>query len=196
MGEIRSAKEIALEKIGEIDEITPQDRLRWKLVPEGERLAQQFLTQDFDLESVLENRSDQELEYLKKGAIPILISAIGLPKTEDSALKNNKVLGALMLLKEDKESVADLMGQLQQLFDHYTQIGEPQKQQAYQSFKSKFEQRIRQTMREQQGVDYAGQINVEQYPQFQEEWRRNLIQFDHQYLSSIDRIKQELAALA
>lgn len=192
MGDIRSAREIALDKIKDIEEVTPEDRMRWKLIPEGEKLAQQYLNQKLDLEATLKERTSMETEYLKRGIIPLLISAIDLPKSEESASRNTKVMGGLMLLKNDKESVAGLIGQLQQIFDHYTQVGEQQKQQAYQSFKSKFEQRLRQTMREQQGVDYTGQMNVEQYPQFQDEWRRNLIQFDRQYINSIERIKQEL----
>ena len=192
MGDIRSAREIAMDKIKEIEEVTPEDRMRWKLIPEGEKLAQQYLNQKLDLEATLKERTSMEAEYLKRGIIPLLISAIDLPKSEESVSRNTKVLGGLMLLKNDKESVAGLIGQLQQIFDHYTQVGEQQKQQAYQSFKSKFEQRLRQTMREQQGVDYTGQMNVEQYPQFQDEWRRNLIQFDRQYINSMERIKQEL----
>lgn len=193
---IRSAKEIALEKIKEIDEITPEDRMRWKYVPAGEKLAQKYLAEDISLEDELASYSPDEAVFVKQGIEPILLAALDVPRNEEVAAKTQKVMGGLMTIKEDKETTAGLLGQLQQMFEHYTGVGEQQKQQAYQSFKQKFEQRLRQTMREQQGVDYPGEINVEQYPQFKDEWRRNLAQFDRQYLHSIDLIKKELAGVA
>ncbi|MDV2989291.1 MAG: DUF6657 family protein [Dehalogenimonas sp.] len=193
---MRSAKDIALDKVKEIEEITPEDRLRWKYVPLGEKLAHKYLAEDLDLEEELAAYQPEEAAFVKLGLTPVLLAALDVPRDEAAAEKSHKIMGALMLIKNDQETVAGLLGQLQQIFEHYTGPGEQQKQQAFQQFKTRFEQRIRQTMREQQGVDYPGQINVEQYPQFKEEWRRNLTQFDRQYLNSIDQLKKELAAVA
>ena len=192
MREIRSAKEIALDKINKIEEITAEDRLRWKFVPLGEKLAQRYLAEEVDLETELASYNSEELRHIKPAMVPILVAALDIPRTESIAQQNQKISAAVMTLKDDQEAVADLLGQLQQLYDHYTSVGEQQKQQAYQGYKANFENRIRQTVKEQQGVEYSGQINVEQYPQFQEEWRRVSSQYDRQYLNSMDHIKKQL----
>lgn len=196
MSEIRSAREIALEKVNEIEDITEEDRLRWKLVPIGEKLAQRYLTEDLDLEQEIASYNPGELLYIKQGMIPIIIAGLDLPRTEVIKDNNQKISTAVMILKDDKEAVAELLGKLQQLFDHYKKVGDQQKQQAYQAFKTNFENRIRQTVKEQQGIEYSGNMNVEQYPQFQEEWKRVSSQYDRQYMNSIDRIRKELLETA
>ncbi|MFC1930749.1 hypothetical protein ACFLXJ_00875 [Chloroflexota bacterium] len=47
--EIKSALEIALEKIEELGELTEEERLQWKYVPEGEKLAARYLKQNLNL---------------------------------------------------------------------------------------------------------------------------------------------------
>ena len=39
MADIKSAYEIAMEKINKIESATPEERLKWKFIPKGEELA-------------------------------------------------------------------------------------------------------------------------------------------------------------
>jgi len=192
MSEIRSAKEIALERLKDIGDITEDDRLRWKFVPAGEKLAQRYIAEHFDLETELASYDEKQLPFVIKGMTQILLTNIDLPRNETIEKRNDKVLDALMAVKEDKESAADALGQLQRVFDHYLKMGEGQRAQAKQALKAKFEQGLRQALRAQ-GKDIAGQINIEQYPQFQEEWRRTQTQLELQYVKSIDEIKKYLS---
>ena len=43
MGDIKSAREIAMEKVEKLEEATDEERLRWKYIPEGERLGARYL---------------------------------------------------------------------------------------------------------------------------------------------------------
>jgi len=43
MDEIKSAREIATEKVDKLGEVTDEERLRWKYTPEGEKLAARYL---------------------------------------------------------------------------------------------------------------------------------------------------------
>ncbi len=43
MGDIKSAREIAMEKIDKLGEPTEQERMEWKYLPEGEKLAARYL---------------------------------------------------------------------------------------------------------------------------------------------------------
>jgi hypothetical protein len=46
MDDIKSAREIAMEKVEKLSEATDEERLEWKYVPEGEKLAAKYLKQD------------------------------------------------------------------------------------------------------------------------------------------------------
>ena len=189
MGEIRSAKEIIAERLKNIGEITEEDRLRWKFVPAGEKLGQRYLTERVDLEAELGAFDEKQLPFVKTGITQAFLINIDLPRNETIDKRNAKVMDALMEIKEDKESTAGALGELQRIFDHYLQKSENQQAQAKQALKNKFEQSLRQALRAQ-GKDFQGQMNVEQYPQFQEEWRRTLTQLELQYVKSIDELKK------
>ena len=50
-GEIKSAFEIAMEKVNRMSEPTVEERLQWKYVPEGEMLGGRFLKEKVNLVS-------------------------------------------------------------------------------------------------------------------------------------------------
>ena len=194
MGEIRSAKEIAAERLKDIGEITQEDKLRWKFTPIGETLGQRYITEHLDFDKEWAKFNDKQLPYVKKGITQSLLINLDLPRNETVEKRNDKVMDALMQIKEDKESAAGALGQLQRIFDHYVQQGEGQRAQAKQALKNKFEQSLRQAFKAQ-GKEYSSQMNVEQLPQFEEEWRRTQTQLELQYVKSLDEIKKYLAQI-
>jgi hypothetical protein len=194
MGEIRSAKEIIAERLKDIGEITDEDRLRWKFVPSGEKLGQRYLTERIDIEKELSTFDERQLPYVKQGITQSLLINFDLPRNETIKNRNRKVMEGLMQIKEDKESTAGALGQLQRVFDHYVQQGEGQRAQAKQALRAKFEQSLKQAFKTQ-GKEYPGQMNVEQLPQFEEEWRRTAAQMEQQYLRSIDELKKYLSQI-
>jgi hypothetical protein len=194
MGEIRSAKEIAAERLKDIGEITEEDRLRWKFVPAGEKLGQRYMTERVDIENELAKFDEKQLPFVKQGMTQSLLINFDLPRNESVEKRNRKVMEGLMQLKEDKESTIAALGQLQRVFDHYIQQGEGQRAQAKQALKAKFEQSLRQAFKAQ-GKEYSGQMNVEQLPQFEEEWRRTSAQMEQQYVRSIDELKKYLSQI-
>lgn len=194
MGEIRSAKEIITERLKDIGEITEEDRLRWKYIPIGEKLGQRYINERVDLEAELAEFDNKQLPFVKRGITQSLLTNIDLPRNETIEKRNDKVMEALMHVKEDKEAAAGTLGQLQRVFDQYVQKGEEQRAQAKQALKNKFEQSLRQALRAQ-GKEFDGQMDVEQYPQFNEEWRRAQTQLELQYVKSIDEIKKYLTQI-
>ncbi|APV44091.1 hypothetical protein Dform_00736 [Dehalogenimonas formicexedens] len=194
MGEIRSAKEIAAERLKDIGEITEEDRLRWKFVPAGEKLGQRYMSERLDIEGELATFDDKQLPFVKQGMTQSLLIYLDLPRNETIETRNYKVMEGLMQIKEDKQSAATALGQLQRVFEHYAQQGEAQRAQAKQTLKNKFEQSLKQALRAQ-GKAYPDQVNVEQFPQFEEEWRRTLAQMEQQYVKSLDEIKKHLAQI-
>jgi len=76
MGEIRSAREIAMEKVEKLEEATDEERLKWKYVPEGEKLAARYLKEDCNLVAELSNYEEKATKYVVEGAAEILIRDI------------------------------------------------------------------------------------------------------------------------
>ena len=146
MGDIKSAREIAMEKIGKLGEVTDDERLTWKYVPEGERLAVRYLKQDCNLVVELSQYEETARRYIVEGAGDILIRNINLPK-DDLAKRNNRwVMDGLKNLKNAKVAVENVYSKMRRIFNHYTEQGEQQRKQAYESLKAEFEAKMQQAV--------------------------------------------------
>jgi hypothetical protein len=196
MGDIKSAAEIAREKVEKLEGPTDEERLRWKYVPEGEKLAAKYLKQNINLVAELANYDKKVLGYVKEGASEIMVRNINLPRNDLARKTNKKAMEGLKTIKKDKVAVENTFSRIRNLFKHYAEQGEQQRKQAYASLKADFEARLRQAMQQQLSPLMGMKIDVEREPQFQEEWRRLQIQLDSQYLKLLDEYKQELLASA
>jgi hypothetical protein len=194
--EIKSAREIAMEKIAEIGEASQEERLKWRYVPEGEKLAARYAEEDFNLLAKLGKYEGNIAQYVREGATGILVRNISIPK-DDIAKKNNKrALEGLKILKNDKVGVENVFTKMRRVFSHYAEQGEQQKQQAYESLKVEFMAKLQQAFQQQTGLSTGMKIDVEKQPQFQEEWRRVQAQMDTQYIAHLNEYKQELLSLS
>ena len=196
MGDIKSAIEIAMEKAEGLGRATDEERLKWEYVPEGERLAARYLKQDCNLVAELSQYEEKIKKYVIQGVADILIRNINLPKNNLAKRTNKKAMDGLKIVKSDKASVENVYSKIRRIFEHYVGQGEQQKKQAYESLKAEFEARIKQAIQQQLGSFMGIRIDVERQPQFQEEWRKLLIQLDSQYVMLLDEYKQELSAIS
>jgi heme oxygenase len=196
MADIKSAAEIAREKVEKLEGPTDEERLRWKYVPEGEKLAANYLKQNINLVAELGNYDKKVLAYVKEGASEILVRNINLPRNDLAKKTNKKAMEGLKTIKKDKVAVENIFSSIRNIFKHYADQGEQQRKQAYASLKADFEVRVRQAMQQQLSPLMGMKIDVEREPQFQEEWRRLQIQLDGQYLKLLDEYKQELLSIA
>jgi len=191
MGEIRSAREIALEKAEKLGKATKEELDRAKYIPEGEKLANNYLRNETNLMAELTKYPDGVRKYLVTGAQDVLVRNLDLPKGDFIKKRNKMVLAGLKVLKQDKASLENVFSKIRRLFEHYEGQGEQQRRQAYEMFKRDFEAKVRQVM-QQQGMVGAGRLDVERHPQFQDEWRQNVRQLDSQYLKLLEENRQEI----
>jgi len=194
-GEIKSALEIAMEKAEKLGKVTEEERLKWKYVPEGEKLAARYLKQDLNLVVELGQYEENAKKHVIEGAKDILIRNINLPRNNLAGKNNKRALDGLKILKSDKVGVENVYSRIRRLFDHYSEQGEQQKKQAYESLKAEFETRMQQAVKQQLGSFAGIKIDVERQPQFQEEWHKLQAQLDLQYIKLLDEYKQELSAI-
>jgi hypothetical protein len=195
MDDIKSALEIAREKVEKLGEATEEERLRWKYAPEGEKLAARYLKQSLNLVAELANYEEKVLRYIKEGASEILIRNISLPKNDLTRRSNKKAMDGLKTVKSDKVGVENIYSRMRNIFNHYMEQGEQQRKQAYARLKAEFEAKVQQAIQQQLGPVVGIKIDVERQPQFQEEWRRLQNQLDSQYIKLLDEYKQELLAI-
>jgi len=196
MDEIKSAAEIAMEKMEKLGRATDEERLEWKYVPEGKKLAGKHIKQGINLVAELSQYEDNIKRYIIQGVAEVLISNINLPDN-DSAKRNRRAMEGLKVVKSDKVGVENVYSKIRRIFDHYVGEGAQQREQAYQSLKAEFEAKMKQALQQQQLGTFAGmKLDVERQPQFQEEWRGAQVQLDSQYLKLLDEYKQELSAIS
>lgn len=193
---IKSAREIAMEKVAEMGEVTEEERLRWKYVPEGEKLAASYMNKDLNLAAELGKYDKAAIGYIKAGASDILLRSIDLPASDLARKNNKKAMEGIKTLKNDKVGVENIFSKIRNVFNHYTEQGEQQRRQAYEQLKAEFGAKVQEALKQQLGTAAGVKIDIENQPQFQEEWRRLGLQFDAQYISLLNEYKQELAAIA
>ena len=64
MSNIKSAFEIAMEKAEKLGEATDEERLKWKYVPEGEKLAARYIKLDCNLVDELGQYEENIRRYI------------------------------------------------------------------------------------------------------------------------------------
>ena len=195
MGEIKSAAEIAREKIAKLGEVTEEERLRWKYLPEGEKLAGRYLNSDLNLSTEID-KFDSIARPLVVGSVTdILLRNIGLPRNEASLKTNKRAMEGIKGIKTDKVAVENVFSKIRHILDHFGEQGEQQKKEAYESLKQEFGEKLQEAIRQRTGVNGRMNIDIEKQPQFLEEWQRLQARLEAQYLSLLDEYKQELKVI-
>ncbi len=195
MSDIRSAREIAQEKVSQMGEATEEERLKWKYHPQGAELATRYLKDEGNPLTELDDYAEDVRKYLTDGAFEILIRNIDLPRNDSARTTNRRAMDGIKILKSDKVNVENTYSRIRNVFGHYTEQGEQQRKQAYESLKVDLEGKIQQQIQQQLGSFSGMKLDVEKQPQFQAEWRRLLTQLDSQYLNLLSEYKRELSAL-
>ncbi len=193
--EIKTAAEIAREKLKDIGEPTQEERLMWKYLPEGEKLAARYLKDEANIVAELGKYDKNVRKYVVQGTSEILARNINLPRDEKTEKTTKRAMEGLKNIKTDKVKVENIHSALRRLFSHYTEQGAQQKKQAYLALKQDFEAKVQQAVKQQYGTTAGIRIDVESQPQFQEEWRKMQGRLDSQYYKLIDEYKHELLAL-
>lgn len=196
MSDIKSAFEIAMEKVEKLGRATEEERLKWKYAPVGEQLAARYLKEDCNLVAELSQYQPDARKYIAGRAAEILIRNISLPRNDATKKTNRKVMDGLKLLKNDKAGIENTYSRIRYLFTHYAEQGEAQRKQAYEQLKAEFEAKVQQAMQQQMGSFTGVKIDVQKQPQFQQEWRRIQSQLDAQYLNLLSEYKRELSVVS
>jgi len=127
MADIKSAYEIAMEKIDKIESATPEERLKWKFIPKGEELAGKYIKDDINLAAELSKYADHERQYVVQGISSILARNIDLPKNDAVKKNNKKAMDGLSTVKKDKKALENVFSKIRYIFNHYAEQGKRRK---------------------------------------------------------------------
>jgi hypothetical protein len=160
MGDIKSAYEIAMEKVGKIGKASNEELTKWKYTPEGEKLGARYIKEEFDIIAELNKFDAAAAKFISEGAIDTLMRNIALPKSEAAKKTNKRVMDGIKLMKKDKTKAENVFSQMRRLFTHYGEQGEQQRKQAYQQVKMAFQTKYQQALMQQTGSASA-QTNID-----------------------------------
>jgi len=193
MGEIKTAYEIAMERVAKMGEATEEEKLRWKYKPEGEKLAALYLEEEINLASKLSGYDNKAKEIVVDTLSEILIANINLVKNDAAKRRNKKAMEGIKIIKKDKIAVENVFSKMRALFNQEMEQGDQQRQQIYQSMKEHFRQQMMQAAQQQYGPQAANMnIDVDNDPQFREQLNRVMARVESDYIKQLDEYKKEL----
>lgn len=190
MDKIKSAYEMAMERFQQREEVPRAEIDRLEHLPIGRSLAVDYLREsNYDLVAAIDKQSADKKKYIIEGAQEIFLNSIILPVDERAMETNKKAMAGLLLIKEDKQAVTEIFGQLEYLFDYYTQT----LAQAYQQFREDYSAKIS-AAAQSAGLPAEEMQNIdpEKYQGFREEWSKWQGRLNNQYTSTLKEQKDKL----
>lgn len=188
---MKSALERAMERADQIE--LPDTKLKeMKHRSQGEQIAAAFLKNpDHALTDELSKFDAETRVYVAKAIESILLQNITLPRKEGDMTRNREAFRGLALIKQDKDGIQRANDQLANLSNYYMQT----MKQNYDQLKSDIEQAMGQIMKQRTGMNSGTQLNVEQSPEFQENWRQLAARLDGEYGKALAQLKEQIVAL-
>lgn len=186
MGDIKSAWEIAMEKVDKLGKLSPEElrnQRRQELAPVGQGLADRYLggLGLWQLKIELDRYKGTERDLVTEALISSLARGIELGNNERLA---KAIEGVCALKEEHKASITEIKDQAETLFREYQEVEQRERQQAEESVKGILHQlRI--------SGSAIGAVN----PRVMPEWQQALDRFAEPYIIRLEELKDRLKSL-
>jgi hypothetical protein len=189
LAEIKSALELALEKAERYGKASKEEMAAAGYQDQGRQMAVKFLKGEGDLEAELKNLPPEARKAATIAVKEVFLRNIGLPRNGEADERLERSLDGLLLTAANPKEMANCRVELQQLLQQFLQY----RNNAMQQLKARFAQSIVQTQRAMEAkTGQRMQIEAEQLPQFQEEWRRFHAQLLGQFEPMLDDLKARM----
>lgn len=191
MDKIKSAYEMALERIKQRKEVPQSEIDRMEHMPVGKALAANFLREKgYDLLAEFAKYPENIKEYLIEGAQETFLNNISLPADKSTLETNKRAMEGLYQIKKNKRAVGEVFSQLEYLFQYYEQS----LAQTYSQFKETFAAKISAALEKRIGTRLK--IDPEKQPGFREEWMKYLSRLNSQYEGILAEQKEKLRKIS
>jgi hypothetical protein len=192
MAEIKSALELALEKAERYGKASPQELQEAKWQEQARHLAGEFLREKIELEPELKKFPPEAHSALAKNVKEILLRNITLPREGVVDDANIRAQVGMLQVARDKKTMQRVLQEIDQLYKSYAQV----RQNALQQFKAQFNAQMEGVKKKLEAQMHRSlNVDVEQTPQFQEQWRTFETQLNQQFEPLLDKHKSMLATL-
>jgi hypothetical protein len=189
VAEIKSALELALEKAEQYGRASAEEMAACQYQDQGRQLAVLFLKGEGDLAADLKKIPPQAQAAAKLAIKEVFLRNIGLPRENAVDPRQDRALEGLVLVADNPKNMARLQTELEQLLQQFIQV----RSNALQQLKGRFTAGAGQMQRNME-AQYGQKVrlDVENLPQFQEEWRRFLGQLQDQIEPMLAGLKEKM----
>jgi hypothetical protein len=192
MADIKSALELALEKAERFGKASPQEMQEAKWQEQARYLAGEFLRGKIDLEPELKKFPPEAQPVLAGIVKQILLRNITLPREGVLNDANIRSQNGMLQVARDKKTMQRVLQEIAQVFKSYEQV----RQNALQQVKAQFNAQLDGVKKAVEAkMQRPLQVDVEQTPQFQEQWRAFESQLNQQFEPLLEKHKAMLATL-
>ncbi|MEJ2070998.1 MAG: hypothetical protein P8X65_10475 [Syntrophobacterales bacterium] len=170
MAEIKSALELALEKAEQYGRATKEDLLQDKYKEQGRQWAVQYLKEEeIDLEKELAVLSPEAQPLARVAMKEVFLRNITFPKEETIDSRLNKALEGIMVVATNKKAMGRIKQEIDQLLQQFLMA----RNTALQQMKNSFMQTLGNYTRALEAqLKTKVRLDVENLPEFQQEWRK------------------------
>ena len=170
MAEIKSALELALEKAEQYGRATKEDLLQDKYKEQGRQWAVNYLKEEeLDLEKELAALSPEAQPLARVAMKEVFLRNITLPKEEAIDARLNKALEGIMVVATNKKAMGRVKQEIDQLLQQFLMA----RNSALQQLKNSFMQTLGNYTRALEAqLKSKVRLDVENLPEFQQEWRK------------------------
>ena len=189
MAEIKSALELALEKAERYGRATKEEMTRDQYRDQGRQLAVNFLKDGGDLEAGVPACRTAAQAEARRATKEVLLRNIILPRNGEMDPRMAQALDGLMQVAQNKKDMARQKAELEQLLQNFLQV----RNNAFQQLKARFGAGIGQMQRALEAqMRQRVRLEVENLPQFQEEWRKFQGQLLDQFEPVLEACKEKM----
>jgi hypothetical protein len=189
LAEIKSALELALEKAEQYGRASREEMATAQYQDQGRHLAVQYFKGEGDLAADLKNLPPQAQAAAKLAIKEVFLRNIGLPRNHTVDPRQDRAAEGLLLVADNKNTMARLQTELEQIMQQFIQI----RSNALQQLKARFSAGAGQMQRDMEAqYGQKVRVDVEALPQFQEEWRRFMGQIQNQVEPVLEGLKEKM----
>ncbi|MGQ9920262.1 MAG: hypothetical protein ACUVRZ_02915 [Desulfobacca sp.] len=192
MAEIKSALELALEKAERLGKASPEEMQELKWQEQARQLAAQFLREEADLEAALHEFPPEAKPALIRQIREILLRNITLPREGKVEEVVQRAMTGMVTVARDKKATQRVLQEIDRIFKSFLQV----RQNAMEQLKAQFNMQLDSVKKALEAQMHRQiKVDVEQSPQFQEQWRGFEAQLLQQFEPLLEKHKNMLATL-
>ncbi|MFP3868551.1 MAG: hypothetical protein ACLFUU_10380 [Desulfobacteraceae bacterium] len=192
MAEIKSALELALEKADRLGRATEREMQDTEWRERARHLAADFLREKVELEEKIAKIPPESRPLVVDTLKEVLLRNIILPREGVLELNSERAQAGMLQIARDKKAMQRLVNEVAQLCKNFEQV----RQKSYEQLKASFASSLNNIQRSLEAqMHMKVQLDVEQTPQFQEEWRKFEANLVNQFEPLLEQYKAQMGAL-